>query len=54
MFKFDFLEKCLGIVSPLHFENDFSRKIVLMFYSFNLRYWARCVLQLFVNQTVTS
>ena len=35
MFSFDFLEKGLGIVSPLHFENDLSRKMVLMLYSIN-------------------
>ena len=30
MFNFDFLEKGLRIVSRPHFENDFSRKVVLM------------------------
>ena len=33
MVNFDFLEKCLGIVSPLHFVYDFSRKMFLMLYS---------------------
>ena len=31
----DFLEKGLGIVPPPHFENDFSRKVVLMLHSIN-------------------
>ena len=31
MFKFDFLEKGLGIVSPSHFMNDFSRKIFMLY-----------------------
>ena len=35
MFNFDFLEKGLGIVSPPHFDNDFSRKMALMVYSIN-------------------
>ena len=35
MVNFDFLEKGLGIVSPPHFVNDFSRKMVLMLYSNN-------------------
>ena len=30
MHNFDFLEKGLGIVSPTHFEYDFSRKMFLM------------------------
>ena len=33
MVNFDFLEKCLGIVSPLHFVYDFLRKMFLMLYS---------------------
>ena len=33
--NFGFLENGLGIVSPPHFENDFSRKTVLMLYSIN-------------------
>ena len=65
MLNFDFLGKGLGTVSPPHFENDFSRKIVLILYSTNwpnfilsilyfLRYWPRCVLQLLINQVVAS
>ena len=30
MLNFDFLEKDLGVISPLHFVNDFSRKMFLM------------------------
>ena len=26
LFNFDFLKKGLGLVPPLHFEHDFSRK----------------------------
>ena len=33
MLNFDFLEKCLGIVSPPHFAHDFSRKIFDMLYA---------------------
>ena len=55
--NFDFLVKCLRIVSPPYFMYDFSRKLFLMlavFYinwpNFNadclyfLRYWSICVL----------
>ena len=33
--NFNFLEKGLGLVSSLHFVYDFSRKVFLVFYSFN-------------------
>ena len=62
--NFDFPEKCLGLVSPPNFVYDFSRIMFLMSFSINwqnlsdyfyfLRYWAICVLQLFVNQFATS
>ena len=63
--NFEFLEKGLGLVSPPHFVCDFSRKMFLMLHAINwpkslsdclyfLRYWAICVLQLFVSQIVTS
>ena len=35
MFNFNFEEKGLGIVSTPHFDNKFSRKMVLMLYSIN-------------------
>ena len=35
MFNFDFIDKFLGIVSPVHFEYDFSTKMLFMFYSIN-------------------
>ena len=65
MLYFDFLDKCLGIVSPAHFAYDFSTKcsscyilltdqISLPGCLYLLRYWAICVLQLFVNQVVMS
>ena len=65
MLNFDFLDKGLGIVSPAHFEHDFSTKcsscyilltsqISLHGCLYFLRYWAMYVLQLFVNQVVTS
>ena len=60
MFNFDFLDKGLGIVSPAHFVYDFLIKTFLMTDQISLpgclyflRYWAICVLQLFVNQVVT-
>ena len=35
MLKFNFLGKGLRIVSPPHFLNDFSKKMLLMLYSIN-------------------
>ena len=35
MLNFDFSEKGLGILSPLHFVCDFSIKMFLMLYSIN-------------------
>ena len=57
----NFLEKGLGLVSPPHFVYDFSRKsYILLTDQISLsdcryfsKYWAMCVLQLFVNQVVT-
>ena len=65
MLNFNFLEKCLGIVSPPHFEYDFSRKMFLIVHLLTvqfsvsgclyiLRYWTIYELQLLVNQVVTS
>ena len=64
MLNFVFLDKGLGIVSPAHFVYDFSTKMFLTLYPVLLtgqislpgclRYWAIYVLQLFVNQVVTS
>ena len=65
MLNFNFSEKGLGLVSPPYFVYDFSRK---MFKCYTLltdqislsdclyfsRHWVICVLQLFVNQAVTS
>ena len=67
MLNFDCLEKGLGIVSPPHFVYDFSRKqekffscyipstdqISLSDCLYFLRYWAICILKLFVSQVVT-
>ena len=66
MLNFNFSEKDLGLVSPPHFVYDFSRKVILMLHSiltdqvslfdclYFSRYWAICLLQLFVKQAVTS
>ena len=65
MLNFDFLEKGLGIVSPSHFVYVFQEKyfssyilltdqVALSDCDYFLRYWRKCVLQLFVNQVVTS
>ena len=35
MLNFDFLDKGLGIVSPVHFVHDFSTKMFLMLHSIN-------------------
>ena len=64
MLNLYFLQNGLAIVSPSHFVHDFLRKMLIMLYSvkdqislsnclYFLRYWAICVLQLFVNQAVT-
>ena len=65
MLNFDFSDKGLGVVSPAYFMFDFLAKIFLMLYSINwhislsgclyvVKYWEISVLQLFVNQAVTS
>ena len=66
MLNFGCLDKGLGIISPEHFVYDFLTKMFLMLYYiltdqillpgclYFLRYWAICVLQLFVNQVPTS
>ena len=43
MLNFGFLEKGLGIVSPPHFVNDFSRNMFLMLYSIN---WTNFIFRL--------
>ena len=35
MLNFDFLDKVLAIISPAHFEYDFSTKMFLILYSIN-------------------
>ena len=65
MLDFNFSEKGLGLVSPSHFAYIFEEKcfscytlltdqISLLDCCYFLRHWAVCVLQLFVNQAVTS
>ena len=65
MLKLNFLEKVLGIVSPPHFADGFSRKMFLIYIVLTdqisqsdclnfFRYWAICVFQLFISQAVTS
>ena len=65
MLNFNFLDKGLGIVSPAHFVFAFSAKMFLMLYCINwpnfsawlpllLEILGNCVLQLFINQVVTS
>ena len=41
--SFDFLEKCLGLVSPPHFVYDFLKKIFLMSYFIN---WPNLIVRL--------
>ena len=63
--NFNFSEISLGLVSPPHFVYDFSQKCfscyILLTDEISLsdcvyfsRYWEICVLQVFVNQAVTS
>ena len=65
MLNFNFSEKGLGLVSSPHLVYDFQEKCyscqILLTDQISLsdclyfsRYWAICVLQLFVNQAVTS
>ena len=65
MLNFNFSERGLGLVYPPHFMYDFSEQrfscyilltdqISLSDCLYFLRYWAICVLRLFVNQAVTS
>ena len=60
MLNFSFLEHCLGIVFLPHFVHDFPKKNVsqvvfsLPRCLYFLKYWSIYVLQLFVNQAVTS
>ena len=66
MLNFNFSEKGLGLVSPPHFLCDFSRKMFFVLHSiitdhiclsdclYFSRYWAICVLQLFVDQDMMS
>ena len=65
MLNFGFLDKGLGIISPVHFRIIFQQKCSLCYMLiidqislssclYFLNYWAICVLQLFINQVVTS
>ena len=55
MLNFDFLDKVLGTLSPAHFVYDFLTKMFFMSYQISLPgCLAICVLQLFINQVVTS
>ena len=65
MINFDFLDKGLEIVSPADFVYDFPTKTFVMLYPINrpnfitcllllLEILGICVLQLFVNQALTS
>ena len=66
MLNINFSEKNMGPVSPPHFVYDFFKKkdlscYILLTNQISLsdclyfsRYWAMYVLELFVNQTVTS
>ena len=62
MLNFDVLGNGLGIVSPAHFVYGFQQKCPILLTDqislpsclYFLRCWTICVLQLFVNQVVTS
>ena len=54
--NFIFLEKGLGLVSPPHFEYDFSRKIFLMLHSINwpnFIVWLPLLLDILGNMCIT-
>ena len=55
MLNFDFLDKSLRIVSPEHFEYDFSIKMFLMLYSIilpNLIDWLPLLLEMLSNMSI--
>ena len=55
MLNFYFLEKGLGIVSPPHFEYDFSRKMFHKLYSSNwpvFIVWLSLLLEILVNMYI--
>ena len=55
MLNFDFLEKDLEIVSPLHFVYDFSREIFLILYSINwpnFIAWLHLLLEILSNTCI--
>ena len=57
MFNFDFLEKGLGIVSPLHSVYDFSREIFLKLHSSDWPVfiaWLSLLRDTLVNMCVTA
>ena len=59
MLNSDFLDEGLGIVTPAHFVYNFSTKMFLMLLTGQISlpdclHFLRYVLQLFVNQVVTS
>ena len=49
--NFDFLEKGLEIISSPHFENDFSRKTVLILHSIN---WLNFIFWLFLRPEILA
>ena len=56
---FSKIKRSFELVSLPHFLHNFWRKIFLPLHSinwrsFNVRYWVICLLQLFVNQVLTS
>ena len=55
MLNFDFVEKGLGIVSPLHLVYDSSRKMFLVLYSINrpnFIVWLPLILEILVNMRI--
>ena len=56
MLNFNFPEKALGLVSPSHFVDDFSRKMFLMLHSINranLIVWLHLPLDILGNMCIT-
>ena len=55
MLNFDFRENCLGIVFPLYFVYDFSRKLFLIFHSIkwpNFIIWLSLSLEILGNMCI--
>ena len=57
MLNFNFSEKGVGLVSPLHFAYDFSRKLLQMLHAINwtnLIVWLPLLLEILGNMGISN